>query len=184
MLAIQIAKQVLGASYVATTASPGIATDLCKKAGADKIVNYRSDKFEQALAGEDFDMCFDTTNEGSKMAPILKEGGAIVSVSGNPSIEAVTEGLNGKDPGLLIRLYMWATRNTGAERAALSRKGSWEYIFMKPSGKELNEIANVVDEGKMFVHLDTEAKGLENFQVAVDKMYSGRAKGKVVIKVV
>merc|ERR1712151_1238632 len=39
-LAIQIAK-ILGAETVATTASPGEKTDLCKSLGADVVVNYR-----------------------------------------------------------------------------------------------------------------------------------------------
>ena len=38
-------KQVFGASYVATTASPGRKTELCTRLGADRVVNYRSDKF-------------------------------------------------------------------------------------------------------------------------------------------
>ena len=46
-IAIQLARAMFGASFVATTASPGAKTDLCIKLGADVVVDYRSDKFEE-----------------------------------------------------------------------------------------------------------------------------------------
>ena len=48
--AIQIAKHALKCSVVATTASPGEKTDLCKSLGADVVVNYREENFEEVLS--------------------------------------------------------------------------------------------------------------------------------------
>jgi alcohol dehydrogenase len=105
-LAIQIAKTILGASYVATTASPGVGTDLCIAMGADQVVDYRSQDFGEVLKGQDFDMAFDTTNEAKRMGGLLKEGGKIISIAGTPSIEAITAMLKGSPPSLLIRFYV------------------------------------------------------------------------------
>lgn len=53
-IAIQIAKKMLKASHVTTTASPGAGTDICKKVGADRIINYRSEDVMAVLKGEEF----------------------------------------------------------------------------------------------------------------------------------
>ena len=55
---------------------------------------------------------------------------------------------------------------------------------MSPNGKELAEIAKYVESGDIIPIIDTEAASLDDFEVAVNKLFSGRAKGKCVIKVV
>lgn len=40
-IAIQLAKVLCGASFVATTASPGRKTELCRSLGADVVVRLR-----------------------------------------------------------------------------------------------------------------------------------------------
>lgn len=180
-IAIQIAKKILKASYVCTTASPGVGTDICKKAGADRVIDYRSENFAEVLKGEDFDMAFDTMNEARLMGGLLKKGGKIISISGPPSIEAI-ESMS--KPPLLIRAVMFMIRNRKAEAAAKKAGGTWEYLFMKPIGKDLSEIAEYLESGEIKAFIDTEAESLDEFKKAVDKLYSGRSKGKCVIKVV
>jgi NADPH:quinone reductase-like Zn-dependent oxidoreductase len=65
--AIQIAKLVFGAKTIVTTASPGAGTELCTRVGATKVVDYRSQKFETELAGQEFDVAFDCTGESHKV---------------------------------------------------------------------------------------------------------------------
>jgi NADPH:quinone reductase-like Zn-dependent oxidoreductase len=177
-LAIQIAKKMLKASYVCTTASPGLGTDICKQAGADRVIDYRSENFEEVLKGEDFDMAFDTMNQAAQFGGLLKKGGKVVSISGTPTIEAL-----GKQP-LGVRAFMFLSRNRAAEKAAKKAGCSWEYIFMQPIGEDLAEIAKYVESGDIQPIIDTEASSLDEFKVAVDKLFSGRSKGKCVIKVV
>jgi len=182
-LAIQIAKKIFKASHVCTTASPGAGFDICKKAGADRIIDYRSEDFEKVLAGEDFDMAFDTMNQAAQMGGLLKKGGKIISISGTPSIESIEKGVNSSPP-LVVKIFMFLGRNRKAEKAAKKAGGTWEYIFMHPSGKDLTEIATYLENGEIKAVIDTEAASLDDFKVAVDKLWSGRAKGKCVIKVV
>lgn len=180
-LAIQIAKKMLKASHVATTASPGIGTEICEKAGADRVVDYRSEKFEEVLAGEDFDMAFDTTDESPKMGSLLKKTGKVICISGPPTIEAIEAVTK---PPLAVRFFMFLMRNRKAIKAAAQAGGSWEYIFMNPNGKDLTELASFIESGDIEPVIDTETASLDDFKVAVDKLWSGRAKGKCVIKVV
>ena len=179
-LAIQIAKKMLKADYVCTTASPGSGTEICRQVGADRVIDYRSEKIEQCLAGEDFDVIFDTTNEASKVADLLKSGGKVVSIAGAPTIEEIRK--MAPKPRLLVRILMFCLRNRGAEKAAKKAGGTWEYIFMKPSAHDLNEITPFVEAGEIKPLIDTEAGSLEDFKLAVDKLWSGRSKGKCVIR--
>lgn len=180
-IAIQIAKKMFKASHVCTTASPGVGMDICKEAGADQIIDYRSEDFEEVLKGGDFDMVFDTMNQSAQMGGLLKEGGKTVSISGTPTIEAINS-LGA--PPMIVRFVMFLKRNREAEKAAAKAGGTWEYIFMQPSGKELNEIAEYIEKGDIKPVIDTEAASLDKYEEAVDKLWSGRAKGKCVIKIV
>jgi len=181
-IAIQIAKKMLKASHVTTTASPGAGTDICKKVGADRIIDYRSEDVISVLKGEDFDMIFDTMNQASEFGGLIKKGGNIVSISGTPTIEAIQSVFG--SVSLLVRAFMFVSRNRSAEKAAKKAGATWHYLFMSPNGKDLAEIATYVESGDIIPIIDTEAASLDDFKVAVDKLFSGRAKGKCVIKVV
>jgi len=181
-IAIQIAKKMLGASHVCTTASPGAGTELCQKAGADQIIDYRSQDFVKELEGANFDMAFDTMNQAAQMGGLLKKGGKIISISGMPTTEAIVGA--GSSPSLLVRFFLMLGRNRAAEKAAKQAGGSWEYIFMHPSGDDLSELAKSLESGDLKAFIDTEAPSLEEYKTAVDKLWSGRSKGKCVIKVV
>lgn len=180
-IAIQIAKKMCKAAYVCTTASPGVGTDICNKAGADKIIDYRSEDFVTVLEGAEFDMVFDTMNQGSQMGGLLKTGGKVISISGTPTTEAIES--VGLALPYVVRFFLFLGRNRTAEKAAAKAGGSWEYLFMSPSGSDLTEIAAFLKSGKLEAIIDTEAQSLDQYSVAVDKLWSGRSKGKCVIKV-
>lgn len=180
-IAIQIAKKMLGAAHVCTTASPGAGMEICKQAGADQIIDYRSEDFEEVLKGGEYDMAFDTMNQAAKMGGLLKKGGKIISISGTPTIEAIRQ--RNPSPSYILRIFMFLSRNRAAERAAAENGGSWEYIFMKQKGSDLSELASYLERGEIKPFIDTVADSLENFKLAVDKLMSGRSKGKCVIKV-
>jgi NADPH:quinone reductase-like Zn-dependent oxidoreductase len=85
-LAIQLAKH-LGA-FVATT----VATedkDFAKELGADQVIDYKTEKFEDII--KDFDAVFVTNPQVlNSSVDILKEGGTLVSMVGAPD-EAKTK---------------------------------------------------------------------------------------------
>lgn len=81
-MAIQLAK-ALGA-YVATTVNTE-DVDFAKNLGADEVIDYKTQNFEEIL--KDFDAVFDTV--GGKITDasfkILRKGGIIVSMVGQPN---------------------------------------------------------------------------------------------------
>lgn len=80
--AIQLAK-IMGATVTTTASEAG--PDLVKSLGADQIINYKTEKFEEIL--KDYDAVFDTIGGTTleKSFDIIKSGGNIVSVSGIPN---------------------------------------------------------------------------------------------------
>lgn len=80
--AIQLAK-IMGATVTTTASEAG--ANLVKSLGADEIINYKTEKFEDILTNYDavFDTIGGTTLE--KSFNIIKSGGNIVSVSGMPN---------------------------------------------------------------------------------------------------
>jgi NADPH:quinone reductase-like Zn-dependent oxidoreductase len=82
-LAVQMAKYSLGASHVFAT---GSSVDFIKGLGADTVINYREVNVEEALAGNELDVVFDTVGgyDGWLAAQGgLKKGGVFVTVVGD-----------------------------------------------------------------------------------------------------
>lgn len=87
-VAIQLAKH-LGA-YVATTVS-GDDKEFVKSLGADEIIDYKTEKFEEKL--KDFDAVYDTIGGEvmEKSFQVLKKDGIIASMKGQPNPELATQ---------------------------------------------------------------------------------------------
>lgn len=57
---LQLAKNVYGASHVTTTASTG-KLDFVKSLGADKVIDYKNEKFEEL--SDRYDVILDTVGK-------------------------------------------------------------------------------------------------------------------------
>ncbi|MGR3774412.1 NADP-dependent oxidoreductase [Bacillus paramycoides] len=172
--AIQLAK-IMGAT-VATTASEAGA-NLVKSLGADKIINYKTEQFEDIL--KNYDAVFDTLGGTTleKSFDIIKNGGNIVSVSGIPNARFGKEFGSGFFKTLLFSL-------ASKKLTALEKKHNAQYsfLFMKPSGDQLRIIANYIESGKIKPVIDR-VFPFEDAQKAMEYSESGRAKGKIIVKI-
>ena len=172
--AIQLAK-VMGAT-VATTASDA-GMNLVKSLGADEIINYKTEKFEEKL--ENYDAVFDTLggNILEKSFEVLKSGGKIVSVSGLPNARFAKE----YGSGFLKTLLFSAASH---KLTALEKKHNVQYsfLFMKPSGDQLRTIANFIESGKIKPVIDR-VFPFDEAQKAMEYSELGRAKGKIIVKI-
>merc|ERR1712232_1446311 len=119
--AIQYAKNVLKAGTVATTASPGEKTDLCKSLGADVVINYRDEKFEDVL--KEYDFAFDTSGESAKCAQILKKGGKVVTIAGTPSLDELVR--MGMKPNIVVKAFLKMKRQKEAMANAEAAGVEW-----------------------------------------------------------
>lgn len=91
-IAIQLAKSKKG--YIATTVS-GNDLDYVKELGADEVIDYKTQNFEEIL--KDYDAVFDTVGSETtnKSFKVLKKGGILVSMLRGPDKNlAETYGVN------------------------------------------------------------------------------------------
>ncbi|WP_377521233.1 NADP-dependent oxidoreductase [Priestia megaterium] len=172
--AIQLAK-LMGAT-VATTASEGGA-NLVKSLGADEIINYKTEKFEEIL--KNYDAVFDTLGGEilEKSFGIIKDGGKLVSVSGLPNARFGKEYGSGFFKTLLFSAA--SHKLTGLEK---KHNVQYTFLFMKPSGEQLRIIANFIETGKIKPIID-KVFSFKDAQKAMEYAESGRAKGKIILKI-
>ncbi|MEK4865999.1 NADP-dependent oxidoreductase [Bacillus sp. FSL E2-8895] len=172
--AIQLAK-IMGAT-VATTASEA-GENLVKSLGADEIINYKKEKFEDIL--KNYDAVFDTLGGTTleKSFDIIKSEGNIVSVSGMPNARFGKEFGSGFFKTLLFSL-------ASKKLTALEKKHNAQYsfLFMKPSRDQLRIIAKYIESGQIKPIIDR-IFPFEDTQKAMEYSESGRAKGKIIVKI-
>ncbi|TXG56300.1 hypothetical protein EZV62_017613 [Acer yangbiense] len=78
-LVIQLAKQVFGASKVVATSGTR-NLELLKILGADLAIDYTKENFEDLP--EKFDVVYDAIGQCDKAVKVVKEGGAVVALTG------------------------------------------------------------------------------------------------------
>ncbi|MFJ9180045.1 NADP-dependent oxidoreductase [Streptomyces sp. NPDC102360] len=172
-IALQLARQ-LGA-HVATTASAA-NTDLVKDLGADVVIDYRTQDFEELLDG--YDTVLDTRGGETleKSLRVLKPGGTVISLAGPPDADFARE--LGANP--LLRQAMKAL-SLKTRRHAKRRGVTYSFLFMKASGDQLRDITRLVDAGEIRPVVDR-VFPFERTREAMEYVEKGRAKtGKVVV---
>jgi NADPH:quinone reductase-like Zn-dependent oxidoreductase len=149
-MAIQVAK-MLGAT-VATTVSAA-DREFVQKLGADVVIDYKTEKFEEKL--KDYDAVFVTAGQDTaqRSFKVLKKGGVIVSMLGQPD-EAL------------------------AQQQGVTAIGQ----NSKTTTERLQRLATLIDEGKVVPQIDT-VFPLEQTQEAFRLLEEGSPNGKVVIEI-
>jgi alcohol dehydrogenase len=150
-IAIQLAKH-LGA-YVATTVSTN-NKQFVQELGADQIVDYKKENFEDIL--QDYDAVFDTvggeTNKRS-FRVLKKGGGIIVSTLEQPNTELMSQ--------------------YGIKAV---------FLFSQVNKQRLTELAQWVDENNIKVNI-AKTFPLDEASNALDYQKGGHPRGKVVLTV-
>ena len=173
-LAIQLA--VWMGAAVATTASPR-SEELVRSLGAVTVINYRKQKFKDVLS--DYDGAFDLTGGQDLMDSfaILKRGAKTVSIAGMPEPTTARVDLGA---GLLVTAALWAA-SAKIRRQARRRGVGYRFIFMHPSGEDLDLLARLVDSGQLKTVTDR-VFPFEEIAEAFAYLEQGHAQGKVVVR--
>lgn len=172
--AIQLAK-VRGAEVWTTTSEKNEA--LVKSLGADHIINYRKENAADVL--KDMDFVFDTLGGDDlfKIFKVLKPGGWVVSISGLPDGETAREMGLGLAKTMVLKLV-----GLKANIEAAKTKTHYKFLFMKPNGDQLGQIKHLVEQGKIQPIID-KVFPLSDVQGAIEHSESGRARGKIIVKI-
>jgi alcohol dehydrogenase len=172
--AIQLAKH-LGATVATTTSTSNI--DMVRGLGADVVVDYKTEDFEAKLSGYDLVLHSQDGKALEKSLRVLRPGGRLVSISGPPDPEFAEEIGAPWFVKLFTRLLSFGTR-----RRAKSLNTTFSFLFMKASGDQLRQIATLIEAGAVRPVVD-KVFPFQSTNEALAYVETGRAKGKVVIKV-
>jgi NADPH:quinone reductase-like Zn-dependent oxidoreductase len=173
--AIQLAKH-LGAAVGTTTSTGNL--DMVRKLGADEVVDYKSQAFESIL--HDYDAVLGTLrgNELEKSLQILKPNSSVVSLIGPPDAAfARARGMN------LFMRFVFGLLSSKIIRRAKKVGAEYSFLFVHPDGQQLAEIGKLLDAGHIQPVIDRVFPFNQTIE-ALAYLEEGRAKGKVVIKII
>lgn len=173
VIAIQLAKH-LGA-VVATTASEK-SFPLLKGLGADVLIDYKTQDFEKELKDYDVVVNSQDTKTLEKSLNVVRPGGRVISISGPPTPEFAKE----IGASWVIRLVL-SLISAGIRKKAKKRGIDYQFLFMKSSGTQLTEITKLIEGGVIKTVTDKVYPFAETND-ALQHVESGRAKGKVIVK--
>ncbi|MER7447250.1 NADP-dependent oxidoreductase [Microbacterium sp. NPDC097977] len=170
-IAIQLAKH-LGAT-VATTASAANAA-FVRALGADVVIDYRAEDFEEALSG--YDLVLDSLGGENleRSLRVLRPGGLAIGISGPPDPAfARRMGLNA------VMRFAIAALSRRIRRRAMRLGVEYEFLFMRADGRQLGRIASLVDDG-VITPVVSKTYPFERLPAALADLASGGGRGKIV----
>lgn len=150
--AIQIARNI--GCYVITTASASDA-DFVKSLGADEVIDYKTQKFEEIIS--DIDFILDTIGGENFVhsLKVLKPEGTIALIS-TPNIEE--------------------TNKVAKEQHVKNYK----LMMMHSDGEDMRHIAEMLANGSLKVHVDKTFR-FDEIPEAQNQLENGKVRGKIVI---
>jgi NADPH:quinone reductase-like Zn-dependent oxidoreductase len=170
-VAIQLARH-LGAT-VATTCSPRNEA-LVRALGADLVVNYQTQRFDEVLEPQDviLEMMGDPSQAMALRA--LRPGGRLASINGGlePRVERWGAWLGSAAAGLEMG-RAWVM-------ARLRHKVKLFHVVRRPSGADLAQITALVEAGAIKPQVE-KVYPLDQIAQAHRDSESGRVRGKIVL---
>jgi NADPH:quinone reductase-like Zn-dependent oxidoreductase len=128
--------------------------DFLRSLGADETIDYNTTKFEDVVRNVDAVLDTITGETADRSYPVIKPGGVYVSILAPPSKEkAAAHGV----------------------RAA--------HTFVQPNVEQLNEIAKLVDSGKLQIIIER-VFPLSEARAAQELNAQGHTRGKIVLRVI
>ena len=165
--AIQYVKSK-GAYVYTTTSTENV--EWVKALGADRVIDYKKEDYKNIVT--DADSVFDTLGKeySTDAFGVIKTGGKVVSIAG-PMDEATAHAFGMADYTLPEDLA----------QAIEAKKASYTFIWMHPSAEDLTTIKGLIEAGKIKPVIDKIYPFAESI-AAFEHLATGRAKGKIVIK--
>lgn len=172
--AIQYAKSI-GAYVYTTTSTPNV--EWVKTLGADRVIDYKTENYLEIVS--DLDVVYDTL--GGKYTydafKVIKNGGKIVTIAGDIDKQTAKDmGLNG------IFRFILSLKRIRINREIKRKSAFYKFIAMDPNKEQLIEIKHLVESDKIKPVID-KTFPLSESVAALLHQKSGRAKGKIIIKV-
>jgi len=173
--AIQLAKQ-LGAKVGTTTSTANV--ELVRSLGADEIVDYKKQEFENTLSGYDAVLGTVRGDGLEKTLQIVKPGSSVVSLVGPPDAAfARARGMN------FLMKFVFGLLSRKIIRLAQKRNARYSFMFVRPDGRQLGKIGEMLESSRIRPVID-KVFPFTNAKEGLAYLEQGRAKGKVVVQMV
>lgn len=173
--AIQLAKY-LGAKVGTTTSTANI--DLVKRLGADEVIDYKKQAFENVLQAYDVVLGTVMGDGIEKSLQILRPKSSVVSLVGPPDAAfARARGMN------FLMKFVFGLLSSKIIRQAKKRDAEYSFLFVHPDGNQLAEIGKLLEAGHIVPVID-KVFPFDQTKEALAYLEEGRAKGKVVVKII
>jgi NADPH:quinone reductase-like Zn-dependent oxidoreductase len=171
--AIQLAKH-LGAKVGTTTSTGNV--ELVRRLGADEVVDYKQQEFENVLRGYDVVLGTVRGDAIAKSVGILQPDSRIVSLVGPPDAAfARARGMN------FFLKFVFGVLSGRIIRKARKKAASYSFLFVRPDGRQLAEIGALLQSRKIQPVIDR-VFPFDQAKEALAYLEKGRAKGKVVVQ--
>ncbi|EZF78754.1 hypothetical protein H105_00207 [Trichophyton soudanense CBS 452.61] len=195
LFACQLAKHAFKAGKVITTVSTSKIPKVKELLGddtVDEIIDYTKVDPKDAIQPGTVDFLFDTVANAMEYLSLMRpKTGHIISVSTAPSgdqLQASSLMQLPHRPALPMPIKLALNVMDSIRKFRARRYGvTYSYMFLESSGKDLEELRDLVESGKLRTVVGTTAslRDLQVVREACQVVYSGRGGlGKVVIKVV
>jgi len=128
---------------------------------------------------KDYDLVLNSQDAKTleKSLRILKPGGKVISISGPPdTVFAEETGLS----WLMKTAIFFLSRKVRSQAKKLNV--DYSFLFMQANGKQLSEIGNLIETGVIHPVVD-KIFPFDQTNEAMTYVSSGRAKGKVIVKI-
>lgn len=174
-MAIQIAKY-LGAFVATTTSTANV--DFVKSLGADVVIDYKKQPFNEVL--KDYDVVINSLDEATLLQSldVMQAGGRLISISGPPTQEyAKKAGLN------IVLQWVMSFLSRKVRHKSKQKNIAYHFLFMQADGRQLAEIARLVEEGHIKPHTQS-VYPFEHINDAFAELEQGRTRGKIVVQMI
>ncbi|TCD53898.1 NADP-dependent oxidoreductase [Alloscardovia theropitheci] len=143
--------------------------------GADRFLDYKTEDYTKSV--HDVDYVLDTIGgkETEKQMGIMKPGGHIVSLRAMPNGEFARR----------MNLPWWkqillTVAGFGIDSLAKKYKVHYSFVFVQSNGKQLREIAEILENNHVKASIDS-VYSFSEINKALDKVANGHARGKTVV---
>ncbi|KAA8652840.1 NADP-dependent oxidoreductase [Aspergillus tanneri] len=192
--ACQLAKNVFKAGKVITTVSTAKVPKVAELLGdnvVDEIIDYKESDPATAIPAKSVDFLFDTVGVAMEYLPLVRQDGWVISISTMPSGSQLQEwDIMHLPHNPTVPAYVRIPLNLldRMKRLKAQRYGAhYEYMFLTPSGEDLDSLRAWVEEGKVRPVVGTVADfhDIDAIRRVCQVVYDGQGGlGKVVISMV
>ncbi|CUW14385.1 NADP-dependent oxidoreductase [Leuconostoc gelidum subsp. gasicomitatum] len=172
-LAIPIAKSI--GLKVIVSGNSG-ARDRTLQLGADQYISFETQNYWELI--NDVDYVIDTLgpDEFDRELSIIKSGGRLLSLRTGPNKQFAVDHNFG-----FAKKQLFSLAGSQFDCKAEKKNVQYRFIFVRSDGSQLRELSKIIEQNNIVPAVDPTVFHIEDINDAMDLVFNGRPKGKVLI---